>query len=768
MADGSARELVNRAELRVIAQSRRAAESVAEHGDGQDLEAQGHTGRRGSHGEPEPYNGCCTPCISDWPKRSVQRCCPSMLRLLTLTGHEHALEVRDKTHFSLYLCAAVSLVCLLIWTSDVVSGGCALPRPWLGREGLPHLTCIYEAAGVIIFFGTLVDCVQMLGNYDNEHRDLLERKKKLMADLFTEVMEALERAKENAKSLFDMLYRIQKDKVSNHVKGYFDNVLPLLYRQLVEGEHGEHQKQHNMQRLSRLTELLGGSLNEPHLIVATHCKRLIKVNWVADDDKQGKRFSHQGESETKKAVEDIERFSQTAVGDVPVFWKYWLKKRSRLGMDMECEVDESKGKEMLDNPGDFFFEPSRRMGQLIDALSQSQRVRMNQAEAFGEDEGMKPWVGCGRPDWSEDGASRCCVKCCLPRLVARTCQVLTCCCCCIARCCVCKTALEHPKRFQLGCFWVEIISRLHERLINSIILSSLYCLVYVLQDVSIFTNGCGNLMSSEFWSCAWEIVRQNALLFGLLWNIPAMFTCLRRVQHLDLVFTIMEDIRKLQNIRSVVKDLDRTVKADIDKKEVDDAIKERVLVYIPLIESFRVFIVKYVKTADHNSGLLEAVEGLVEHLEATLKKLGSPAEWGLLPEEKKKEIKINMQKGAEKLQRRQFKRTRRTTDGDSESTGSFFVSDSPSSGVDVPPSRHAPVLKQMSLSSEPGIVVRSTQSQHSLQSAATEDGARHRAGTPPMRVARRGCIPASSGSAVDTAGGTARKPFLDADDRPAH
>mmetsp|Transcript_11861 Transcript_11861/g.26172 ORF Transcript_11861/g.26172 Transcript_11861/m.26172 type:complete len:732 (-) Transcript_11861:130-2325(-) len=608
--------------------------------------------------------GCCSLCISDWPRRCFGKCCPWLVKWLQLLGHEQALEVRDKTHFSLYICAAVSAVCIFIWASDVFSGGC-LTRPWVGgSEDGTSLFCLFEACGSIIFFGTLCDCLQMLGNYDNEHRELLEKKKQLMADLYSQVTEALTKAKEVTGKLFALLDKMWEESVTNHVKGYFENTLDALWKGLVENEPGQVQREMNKDLILRLSKLIGQRLNEPHHIAAEQSKLLIEVKWVNDDDEdlsrgRRRRRQSQGCNGVKAIVADIKRFSEESLSNdsMPLFWRYWMS-TSRLKhvyRQPSFSLEKAETDQIRTKPGRSFMDPLKRLNDLIDKLCDSQKQQARETEDFGQDMEARPWLGCGRPMWSELedeplSSCSCCCRCCMPRLVARLFECLSCCWCCgfCSRPCGCPSALDYPKRFRFLCFWLEIVSRLHERLLNSIILSSLYCFVYVWQDATIFSVGCKHsVVSSQFWSCVWEIIRQNALLLGLFWNIPALVTCIFRVQHLDMIFLIQADIRKLQDISSVVKDFENNIRADADKSEMRQMMEDRALSVLKIIADFRLFCMDRAPTTAH-------VEGLVQHLLQVDQILGTLSEWSILSAGEREAKRKELQHSAASLKNRNF------------------------------------------------------------------------------------------------------------------
>lgn len=67
------------------------------------------------------------------------------------------------------------------------------------------------------------------------------------------------------------------------------------------------------------------------------------------------------------------------------------------------------------------------------------------------------------------------------------------------------------------------------------------------------------------------------MLLALLFHIPATFLCLLRIRNLDAVIMIMEDIRKLQGLRSIIGNFNRTLEKDEWRQELLDRITKRVV-----------------------------------------------------------------------------------------------------------------------------------------------------------------------------------------------
>jgi len=198
-------------------------------------------------------------------------------------------------------------------------------------------------------------------------------------------------------------------------------------------------------------------------------------------------------------------------------------------------------------------------------------------------------IGFGRPPWLEDGVFDVPLRCCCPRLVALTLKRL----CCFRFCMTepLEKALRYypPKRVRFFCIWFQIVSKLHERQIQGLFFSILLAAVYFWRVYHTILCGCqGSFFSGTFWGCATEEFKKSVMLLGLLVHIPATFICLLRIRNLDAIIRIMEDIRKLQNLRSIILDFEKTLVADERRQELLDSATKRVLTRVKLfVDSFR-------------------------------------------------------------------------------------------------------------------------------------------------------------------------------------
>lgn len=98
---------------------------------------------------------------------------------------------------------------------------------------------------------------------------------------------------------------------------------------------------------------------------------------------------------------------------------------------------------------------------------------------------------------------------------------------------------------------------------------------------------CVTSTDQYFWPCMWELARASMIMLALLFHVPALIVCLRRIRDLDAIINIMEDIRKLNDIRGVVGELERNVRKDQERQSLLEFIKQRVDVRMELVEAFR-------------------------------------------------------------------------------------------------------------------------------------------------------------------------------------
>lgn len=115
-------------------------------------------------------------------------------------------------------------------------------------------------------------------------------------------------------------------------------------------------------------------------------------------------------------------------------------------------------------------------------------------------------------------------------------------CCCGEFCRPASLGFRYPKRLRIGCFWLEIGSKLHERLINGLFLSALYLTLYIYVSHEIVEDGCPT-DSDYYWECITALCKKSLATIALCCYVPSMAYCLWNVSRLDAVLGLRADIR---------------------------------------------------------------------------------------------------------------------------------------------------------------------------------------------------------------------------------
>lgn len=129
---------------------------------------------------------------------------------------------------------------------------------------------------------------------------------------------------------------------------------------------------------------------------------------------------------------------------------------------------------------------------------------------------------------------------------------------------------DEPKRFRFGCFWVEVRTKLQERLLQGIFFSAMYLVIYVyffylMVDGSFNPDADGGNTTqtpctkpgwwhdpSAWKPCAFQVVRKGVAILCLLTHIPCVAICLYYVDRLDAVEETIEVTWKLKGIKQMV------------------------------------------------------------------------------------------------------------------------------------------------------------------------------------------------------------------------
>lgn len=588
--------------------------------------------------------------FSDCPHRFAQRRFPTFFGFLRTLGYDEALIVKDIVHVALYMSFFISFVFVATWANDVVSLNCLKTGKWVGWVG--KYRCAYELVGAFLFFGTLRDSMQMIAHYDSQHGELLEKKKKLMNDLHSDISSALQKAKENSGTLFNMLFTMYESQVGQYVEEYFDNILPTLSQKLLRRGRDVEQE---ATMLRELTDLLGANLAEPRLLASALISKLVDVY----REVELKTNQNSGMPDVELAESTTFLPSALRETDVrsPPFWTARVQ-QSRLQRYLSDPVIadayiQGTSNDKEEKPGAQVFLPLKKMGTFLDTFMNSDYMRRLQLESSEhyETPDIEHLIGFGA---APEGWA--CVEprprsFCVPRLLA--------CVCCVCRFRVCKStvfdpALKYPKRVSVGCFWFQLMSKLHERIIQSILLNTVYVSFYVWRlGAVVGSSGCPD---EEFWLCVLDMNRRSLVVLALLANIPFLLVCLWRIHDLDAIIQIMEDINKLEDIRGVVRDFERSTEADTQRRRVFQAVEDRMLVRIALTQSFRHHIMQN-EVKKERKLLLSSTQQLLSCLQWTAKKLKTPAEFALLSDEEQRARVEEVKLHHEELKARGFQST---------------------------------------------------------------------------------------------------------------
>lgn len=567
--------------------------------------------------------------VTKKPLELAERFFPTPTKWLKLAGYEDALVIKDKTHICLYCSTTVSILCVLLWFSDVFQMTCMWPRPWIEGGIPPVARCGYEVAGIIIFIGSLMDCIVMIGHYDNEHQVLLQKKNKLMSDLNSDVKEATAKAKKNAEELTKLLVKGLEDKVVDFEKAYYSNIIPWLLEDLrirVQNQskclvcletnfkdttdvslrcaeckkpacvtceksecnhslcelHFQDAKEAVWQMLKTFNDLVDDILGEPARLAAAMCKKLAKAS--------NRAMGRTTEFQEKRVQEEVEKLWTNRFEDL----KTRYKRDGSRGLAEIAKALQHSGKASIKNK---IFDPLDTVGDFLEEWQKS-----NGGNQIEREEGTDTRIfGCGKPPWRSPQGSEVGCVCCMPRLLShflKLAQLLIACvgkCICRAQCAAVKSncgAFKYPKGIQFGGIWFQVMSKLHERMIGGLVLSILFLMLYVYNGAIDVTAsaGCAKVLveNAQFYPvCVIETARRALLLAALCLHIPCAWLCLLRVKELDAVMDIMEDIRKIQEIRGAVSEMQSFVSAGEQSQGMLEAIQKRCVDRIEMISEFR-------------------------------------------------------------------------------------------------------------------------------------------------------------------------------------
>lgn len=224
-----------------------------------------------------------------------------------------------------------------------------------------------------------------------------------------------------------------------------------------------------------------------------------------------------------------------------------------------------------------------RLPERLEALSNTIMLKSTMSQT----DLTKRRVGFGTPPWG----STC--SCCMPR-----CMGFLCCPCIV--CCPgggCDGALRYspPKMLSIcGCFWVQVHTKLQERLIQGLFFSIIYCGFYMASFFYLFTHfseKCEGFAESQdqvehIKACAFEIVGKCVSTIVLICYIPSLAICLYHIDRLDAVMETIETIWELEDIQRAVRGFNQHMQEVADQVLLLRAIEDRVMARTGLVLRF--------------------------------------------------------------------------------------------------------------------------------------------------------------------------------------
>lgn len=240
------------------------------------------------------------------------------------------------------------------------------------------------------------------------------------------------------------------------------------------------------------------------------------------------------------------------------------------------------------------------------------------------------WVGCGRPPWQQD---RCCNwTYCVPRLFSLPLSYFCCCC---GRCC--PESFEYPKRVSLGCFWMEIYSKLHERLITGLWISLIYCSAYFTMVGTLLEYGCPHEDQPYLsLNCWFRVVRKLASCLAFAFYVPCIMVCLYHIQRLDAVMTVIADIQHLEDMKKEIEGFSFQIRSERDRQVLLQALKDRVFGRMDVVTNFTTYVLQP-GVRENPQEMWNGLKALVQSLREVGEDLGDASIWMSLSEEERRE-----------------------------------------------------------------------------------------------------------------------------------
>lgn len=188
-----------------------------------------------------------------------------------------------------------------------------------------------------------------------------------------------------------------------------------------------------------------------------------------------------------------------------------------------------------------------------------------------------------------------------------------------------------------GCVWVQIHTKLQERLIQGLFFSIIYCAFYVTTFyvlIEHYEETCNSYADhgdsmQHTKNCVLELVEKCVSSIVLACYIPALAICLYHIDRLDAVMETIETIWEMEGIQRAVRGFNQHMEKVADQVLLLQAIEDRVMTRTNLVLRFgrRVIVLTQKTPAERSSLLKAATRGVVDFLLKAKEELGSPDEW---------------------------------------------------------------------------------------------------------------------------------------------
>eukprot|EP00405_Crypthecodinium_cohnii_P036533 CAMPEP_0206535902 /NCGR_PEP_ID=MMETSP0325_2-20121206/6423_1 /ASSEMBLY_ACC=CAM_ASM_000347 /TAXON_ID=2866 /ORGANISM="Crypthecodinium cohnii, Strain Seligo" /LENGTH=689 /DNA_ID=CAMNT_0054032997 /DNA_START=69 /DNA_END=2139 /DNA_ORIENTATION=+ len=501
---------------------------------------------------------------------------PRLLRA-SYVGYEDALVLKNCVHGMLWCCCLISFVFSMLWASDLLTLACTKPSIWPHALFQGCWKCLLDGIGFLIFSACFTDLVRMIAHFDDHRQRLLKKKQRLLKQTEDGCRGALAQSASFIEGLRSKVTRELGRQVETTIFQLFGEVLPTLY----EVRQRSGAKVADVDALvQEFVELIYVSLHED-----------IRNPVEAMRDRM--HFDHAGvfeETADEPAMPDLEAnqgygsFATTSLGFRPLpaeltltraerMWQFWFDRvyepiydvgvlapspdpgingalqrlqnpAANLGDKERTLPVAGVIAQCLLRPADEFMAMERFM-----KLKLQEQVRKNsnipeRSRRFGFCSPVPPRA---TQTW--------CVSLCLCRTFVVPLQFCCVCLCpsrgrnCLAR----GLTYDPPKLLRLGPFWVQIHTKLQERLLTGLCLSVIFLGVYIYYACTEYQSWSQVCIGSQLSECWLELARKSVAAVSLSLYCLAVVQLLWNIDRLDAVMDTIVTIWHLEEIRGAVQ-----------------------------------------------------------------------------------------------------------------------------------------------------------------------------------------------------------------------